>query len=55
MTNQSPPPSVPTEPQQEPADKPVFAPYNPPAGGGGALRATARALSRWRNGAGPTS
>ena len=28
----------------EPAGKPVFAPYNPPAGGGGALRATAGAL-----------
>src|SRR5271169_1672016 len=28
MTDQSPPPSVPTEPQQEPAGKPVFAPYD---------------------------
>jgi molybdopterin-dependent oxidoreductase alpha subunit len=44
MTDQSPPSSVPTEPQQEPAGEPVFAPYNPPAGGWGALRATARAL-----------
>jgi hypothetical protein len=26
------------------AEKPVFAPYNPPAGGWGALRATANAL-----------
>jgi formate dehydrogenase major subunit len=31
-------------PANEPAGKPVFAPYNPPAGGWGALRATARAL-----------
>ena len=44
MTDQSSPPSVPTETQQELAAKPVFAPYNPPAGGWGALRATARAL-----------
>jgi len=44
MTDQSPPPSVPTEPQQEPAGKPVFAPYDAPAGGWGALHATARAL-----------
>jgi len=44
MTDQSTPPGVPTEPQQEPAGEPVFAPYNPPAGGWGALRATARAL-----------
>ena len=28
----------------DPAAAPVFAPYNPPAGGWGALRATARAL-----------
>ena len=44
MTDQSPPPSIPAESQQEFAGKPVFAPYNPPAGGWGALRATARAL-----------
>ena len=37
MTDQSPPPSVPTEPQQEPAGKPEFAPYDLPAGGWGAL------------------
>jgi molybdopterin-dependent oxidoreductase alpha subunit len=44
MTDQSPPPFVPTEPQQAAAGKPVFAPYNAPAGGWGALHATARAL-----------
>jgi molybdopterin-dependent oxidoreductase alpha subunit len=44
MTDQSSPPSVPTETQQELAGKPVFAPYNAPAGGWGALHATARAL-----------
>jgi molybdopterin-dependent oxidoreductase alpha subunit len=44
MSDQSPPPSVPTEPQQEPTVKPVFAPYDAPAGGWGALHATARAL-----------
>jgi len=44
MSDQSPPPSVPTEPQQAPAEKPVFAPYDAPAGGWGALHATARAL-----------
>ncbi len=45
MTDQSPPPSSAAEiPDREPAEKPVFAPYNPPAGGWGALRATARAL-----------
>jgi len=43
MSDQSPPP-VPAEPQQEPAGKPVFAPYDAPAGGWGALHATARAL-----------
>jgi len=37
-------PSGPAEPQQEPAGKPVFAPYDAPAGGWGALHATARAL-----------
>ncbi len=31
-------------PANEPTGKPVFAPYNPPAGGWGALRATAKAL-----------
>src|SRR5690349_5554062 len=43
MSDQS-PPSVPTEAQQEPAGKPVFAPYDAPAGGWGALHATAKAL-----------
>jgi len=43
MSDQS-PPSVPAEPQQEPVSKPVFAPYDAPAGGWGALHATARAL-----------
>jgi molybdopterin-dependent oxidoreductase alpha subunit len=38
-------PAVPSSPTLGPDDeKPVFAPYNPPAGGWGALRATARAL-----------
>ena len=38
-------PAVPSSPALGPDDeKPVFAPYNPPAGGWGALRATARAL-----------
>ena len=36
--------SIPAEPQQEPVGKPVFAPYDAPAGGWGALHATARAL-----------
>jgi molybdopterin-dependent oxidoreductase alpha subunit len=44
MSDQSPPPSVPLEPQQEPTVKPAFAPYDAPAGGWGALHATARAL-----------
>ena len=44
MTDQSPPNSAQTEPQQEPIGKPVFAPYDAPAGGWGALHATARAL-----------
>src|SRR5271154_948061 len=45
MTDQSPPPSsVADLPDQELAEKPVFAPYNAPAGGWGALHATARAL-----------
>ena len=39
-----PPYSVADDSNHEAADKPVFAPYNPPAGGWGALRATARAL-----------
>ena len=43
MSDQSPPP-VPAEPQQELVSKPVFAPYDAPAGGWGALHATARAL-----------
>jgi hypothetical protein len=40
-------PSLPSSPADSPdheAGKPVFAPYNPPAGGWGALRATANAL-----------
>src|SRR5271170_1627351 len=45
MTDQSPPPSsVADLPDQELAEKPVFAPYNAPAGGWGALQATARVL-----------
>jgi molybdopterin-dependent oxidoreductase alpha subunit len=44
MSDQSYPPFVPAEPQQEPVSKPVFAPYDAPAGGWGALHATARAL-----------
>jgi molybdopterin-dependent oxidoreductase alpha subunit len=44
MSDQSPPPSIPTEPRQEADERPVFAPYNAPAGGWGALHATARAL-----------
>src|SRR5271170_5404050 len=45
MTDQSPPPSsVADLPDQELAEKPVFAPYNAPAGGWGALHATAKAL-----------
>ena len=43
MSNQ-PPYSVADNSNDEAADKPVFAPYNPPAGGWGALRAIARAL-----------
>src|SRR6516162_5773510 len=43
MSDQSPTP-IPAEPQQEPVGKPVFAPYDAPAGGWGALHATARAL-----------
>src|SRR5260370_42465863 len=43
MSDQS-PPSVPAEPQHEPAGKPVFAPYDAPAGGWGALHATAKPL-----------
>ena len=45
MSKQPTLPSSPADgPDHEPADIPVFAPYNPPAGGWGALRATARAL-----------
>ena len=44
MSDQSYPPFVPPEPQQQPVSKPVFAPYAAPAGGWGALHATARAL-----------
>jgi formate dehydrogenase major subunit len=44
MTDQSPPPSAADIPDNESTTPPVFAPYNPPAGGWGALRATARAL-----------
>jgi len=45
MSDEPPVPSSPADvPANEPAGTPVFAPYNPPAGGWGALRATARAL-----------
>jgi molybdopterin-dependent oxidoreductase alpha subunit len=45
MSDQPPLPSSPSDgPDNKPAGMPVFAPYNPPAGGWGALRATARAL-----------
>jgi hypothetical protein len=44
VSAQFPSPSVPTEPGQEPAGKPEFAPYDLPAGGWGALHATAKAL-----------
>jgi molybdopterin-dependent oxidoreductase alpha subunit len=45
MSDQPPLPSPPADgPDHEPAGKPVFAPYDPPAGGWGALRATVRAL-----------
>ena len=45
MTDQSPPPSAePDIPDHEQAAPPVFAPYNAPAGGWGALHATAKAL-----------
>ncbi len=45
MSDQPPVPSLPADvPANESAEKPVFAPYNPPAGGWGALRATANAL-----------
>ena len=44
MTDQPPPPPSASDTPDELAEKPVFAPYNPPAGGWGALRATARAL-----------
>jgi hypothetical protein len=45
MSEQPPLPSSPADiPDQELAEKPVFAPYNAPAGGWGALHATARAL-----------
>ncbi len=36
--------SLADSPGHDAAATPVFAPYNPPAGGWGALRATARAL-----------
>jgi molybdopterin-dependent oxidoreductase alpha subunit len=45
MTDKSPLlPAAAGIPDHEPAAPPVFAPYSPPAGGWGALRATARAL-----------
>jgi formate dehydrogenase major subunit len=44
MSAQSPLSSGSTAARQEPVGKPVFAPYDAPAGGWGALRATARAL-----------
>ena len=43
MSNQ-PPYSAADDPNHEPDDKPVFAPYAAPAGGWGALHATAKAL-----------
>ena len=43
MSNQ-PPRSAADDSNHESADKPVFAPYDAPAGGWGALHATARAL-----------
>src|SRR5271165_7021061 len=45
MSDERPVPSSPADvPANEPAGIPVFAPYNAPAGGWGALHATARAL-----------
>jgi len=44
VSDQSRPSSDPTTAQQEPTGKPIFAPYDAPAGGWGALHATARAL-----------
>ena len=44
MTDQPPSPPSAAYIPEEAGGKPVFAPYNPPAGGWGALRATARAL-----------
>jgi molybdopterin-dependent oxidoreductase alpha subunit len=44
MTDQPPSPPSAADIPDELAGKPVFAPYNPPAGGWGALRATANAL-----------
>ena len=45
MTDRTPRPSSPdTAVDRELDGKPVFAPYDPPAGGWGALCATARAL-----------
>src|ERR1700731_1340076 len=44
MTDQSPSPPSAADITEELAEKPVFAPYNPPAGGWGALRATANTL-----------
>src|SRR5271163_1090169 len=45
MSEQTPLPSSPSDiPDHESAEKPVFAPYNAPAGGWGALHAVARAL-----------
>src|ERR1700746_3710354 len=39
-----PPYSTANDPNHDPADKPAFAPYDAPAGGWGALHATAKAL-----------
>jgi molybdopterin-dependent oxidoreductase alpha subunit len=44
MSDQSPPPAAPALRKPGPDPKPVFAPYDAPAGGWGALHATARAL-----------
>ena len=43
MTDQSPSAPATADIPDELAEKPASAPYNPPAGGRGALRATARA------------
>jgi hypothetical protein len=44
MTDQPPSPPSAADLPDELAEKPIFAPYNAPAGGWGALHAAARAL-----------